>query len=1042
MRIVNISLKLVIFLICVVLKIQVWSQPFAPDEHTVALFHFDENTGDVAKDFSVNGNDALLLSTSKAKGGGIVKWSKNGFFSGCIDINNSPVYISGEGSHRYFIAPLKGFNPEEGTIEIFIKDNGSFNWADYLTITDRKSNETNPLGRLSLEITEKGFLFLFMRNRERKNLNIDTSLMLKKDGKWHYVAVTYSASQNYVKLFIDGKQHGTVKPFFNMQIDEPVLVIGGRDIEGSCGCTALIDEVRISDCIREIKEINLNVEQNSSNSSVLFQASFEENAVPGIPKEVKIDAPSVLRSEVLRGKKSICLKEGEEIRFLEPSFKSVDGFSFSIEIAPTWHGNDGKYHHILTFYCSTLDKKKYILSIGKWPSGKIHFAVLGEKGEWVSSVYVDEPLVWVKDEWKFLAGSFGPQGLYIQSNEQQSNILFIPQVQSIREIEQIVIGKENDKVNSIAIKDDIYLRIRNFNVFSGENLSFINPIEGLPITVAGPPRLALSPDLPLLLKGHIKLAPSLMEKKVFLHIDCPLGVAPGFFAEFPAWFSARRPWISSSKSYNNLSYIRYTYQIPTDYGNEFANHPIPFYLCLSTILSEGAEGKIFLSAEYENIKQEPIDVQFKVKKLPPPPRLKRLKVGMTMNYLDLFTQGDYTGFAKRIGLNFLDLWFQWFIPGVISPEPIPIVDQAIGICRREGIIPCVLAWDVCLREADPLPPDLRHTDIEGNLSTSTSSRCPSDRSEEFLRDLEKFRNIGRRGASTTIDIEGPQFFTGCFCTRCLARFKEYWKEKKPRVNFVEPTLFEREPEKYPEHHKLWREFQGELWSEIYTAYYKAFSEGIMQAKNKPKESIFIVYDEGLWPSGANLTRFFSTPRTEVRVFAGPPLYHAPEWNGEVLRTYISQYPNVEVMPYIGFSYDNPIEDMKSNVLEVFGSGAHGILFWSWKVLDGQHIYEIIEALNAVERVEDIIMDGKQVQNVTVMPEGITVNLIKSERKMLLLIANYQKTNKSITVKLPFPFRGSITNILTGERLFTYKTFTKEIPFPAVSGAELFILEES
>ncbi|MDO9541388.1 MAG: hypothetical protein Q7J98_03585, partial [Kiritimatiellia bacterium] len=141
----------------------------------------------------------------------------------------------------------------------------------------------------------------------------------------------------------------------------------------------------------------------------------------------------------------------------------------------------------------------------------------------------------------------------------------------------------------------------------------------------------------------------------------------------------------------------------------------------------------------------------------------------------------------------------------------------------------------------------------------------------------------------------------------------------------------------------------------------------------------------------------------------------------------------DVMPYVGYTYDTPVNDMRSQVLEVFGSGAQGILFWAYPHMDGGELCQIVEGLNAVAKVEDILADGRPIPGVKAEPEGANVAVVGGETGPVVLLVSWYKPVMPITVTLPFPVAGDVVDLLTGETVIKLDAPSTVLTFPKIEG---------
>ncbi|MDO9542176.1 MAG: hypothetical protein Q7J98_07630, partial [Kiritimatiellia bacterium] len=612
-------------------------------------------------------------------------------------------------------------------------------------------------------------------------------------------------------------------------------------------------------------------------------ACFSNERGAAVFNDLKASLPPDAEFGEHAGKKGVLLRNGPVI-LTPPENQCAEGFHFSFTMTPLWMGNDAKYHPIISFECVTKDGGKCWLSLAKWPTTvtPLYFAVGTPK--WKGAISADNPLIWVAGDSHHIAGGLGTNGLFISIDGAPQVHKKIDPASSVVKIERIVLGTVPQDLGELHAqywisgsaqdyRADFWLRDLYIGNSAPQEASapYVNP----PWRVAPVPNWVVSPDIPMNCAGNLQCyAKNLKGQDVFIVIECPEGIVPGDFMTFPAG-SQTAMVLSGSKvvAHEGRNYYRRRYQLPPYIlvCPELAKKPWPFYLCLSTDLPYGTETDVWLGIEWEGGAQAPLRIPIRVAKLGPPPVLKRLSVGMSLGRTDLLAQGDYTAFVKRVGLNFLDLWHDDRTPGVCSPGVNPSADEAIARCMDAGILPCLaihgstlLRWGV--------PPEARCKDIDGKpfAGGDGRSRCPSDRGPEYRKDMEYCRNAAARGVGLTHDLECAGFGIrhACFCERCIEKFKNYLKTRHPDMAFVSPREFEREPAKNAKLHEIWREFISAQGSEWMYDYYKAAGEGLQMARNKPRNPLFLIYDEGLWDSAIDLSEAFARPRNSLRFFAG------------------------------------------------------------------------------------------------------------------------------------------------------------------------------
>lgn len=227
-----------------------WQKPFEPDTNTVALWHCDGRGNDPVLDASSHQNHGRLYGLhgherkpAAAYGEGKFKQGIECCDSGWVDIPDQKYYA---GMNRL-------------TVEA---------WVFIYNPKDETGNTTSRLGEIIatpgyvLRLTEDAARLEFVVHTE-KGISSVTSKPMPFDD-WHHIAATYDGKECYI--FIDGqladekketKGEGRIISTRPARKPDPVrdslawhvyspVTLGG----GVCPIRAVIDEVRISDCVR------------------------------------------------------------------------------------------------------------------------------------------------------------------------------------------------------------------------------------------------------------------------------------------------------------------------------------------------------------------------------------------------------------------------------------------------------------------------------------------------------------------------------------------------------------------------------------------------------------------------------------------------------------------------------------------------------------------------------------------------------------------------------------------------------------------------
>lgn len=219
---------------------------YRPDAYTVALFHFNEESGDLVQDYSENNNWSTSGSAPIVPGkyGRARSYNNATSFIGFTHIND--YNFSGDFTLEAWVKPeLFGIN------NLVVISKGDVNVA---------SNEAYRLSVLSNGSIQ---LIINTLGSVEGRYVIVTDSLLVSDDEWHHIAATYNASTNEVKIYLNGIQRnvttsGTPGPPVSSSAP---LMIGLSSGSGLTKTNNLffceIDEVRLSNKVRTRSEFNL-----------------------------------------------------------------------------------------------------------------------------------------------------------------------------------------------------------------------------------------------------------------------------------------------------------------------------------------------------------------------------------------------------------------------------------------------------------------------------------------------------------------------------------------------------------------------------------------------------------------------------------------------------------------------------------------------------------------------------------------------------------------------------------------------------------------
>lgn len=206
--------------------------PFNADSGTLALWHFDEGTGQTAGDSSGNGYN-LTLGMNTTVEVADPTWDSTGKFSQALLFNAASQFAARQ-------SILNAFPGNQLTVEFWVKTSQSGIDQDLLSANN---------SIFSFQInSSNATVFTLSDGITQYQITGATNIA---DGNWHYIAGVFDGATTTGTLYIDGRQENqdtsiaiTLPDPTNYYIGAPLGVING-----------LIDEIRLSDIARSGNEI-------------------------------------------------------------------------------------------------------------------------------------------------------------------------------------------------------------------------------------------------------------------------------------------------------------------------------------------------------------------------------------------------------------------------------------------------------------------------------------------------------------------------------------------------------------------------------------------------------------------------------------------------------------------------------------------------------------------------------------------------------------------------------------------------------------------
>src|SRR3989338_763252 len=227
-------------------QLESYYQEIVPDINTVALWHMNEGSGNVA-DSSGNGNTGTPTGTSVVSG----KFGNARSFNGVSDYIQIGSRVTPLGAKTYEFW-IKTTHPTGGTTRAMFDNLGgtSANHGDAFSISSGKIYWASYKG---------------VGGDDRFIVSGNT---LINDGNWHHIAGTWdgTTNSNAVKVYVDGVQDATGTADSTESTTQSFNLRIGASNEPSGYFPGTLDEVRISNVARSPEEIKAHADRKDRKS--------------------------------------------------------------------------------------------------------------------------------------------------------------------------------------------------------------------------------------------------------------------------------------------------------------------------------------------------------------------------------------------------------------------------------------------------------------------------------------------------------------------------------------------------------------------------------------------------------------------------------------------------------------------------------------------------------------------------------------------------------------------------------------------------------
>lgn len=206
--------------------------PFAKDEHTMQLWHFDEGEGTAAK-------DSIHARVAQVQGG--VGWTE-GRFGRALRFNGTDGKLVMDGDGFIIFKGDQGF-----TVEAWVKVFKQGATQQIISCTPHYEMEVR---------AEGGMVSFNLQALDGSSSTRCTGQTDITDAKWHHVATVRDPATGTLRLYIDGLLDAETK---ETSAGKEVAiyraaVVGGRAADNKETLGGIVDEIRVSSVARKFGE--------------------------------------------------------------------------------------------------------------------------------------------------------------------------------------------------------------------------------------------------------------------------------------------------------------------------------------------------------------------------------------------------------------------------------------------------------------------------------------------------------------------------------------------------------------------------------------------------------------------------------------------------------------------------------------------------------------------------------------------------------------------------------------------------------------------
>jgi hypothetical protein len=286
-----------------------------------------------------------------------------------------------------------------------------------------------------------------------------------------------------------------------------------------------------------------------------------------------------------------------------------------------------------------------------------------------------------------------------------------------------------------------------------------------------------------------------------------------------------------------------------------------------------------------------------------------------------------------------------------------------------------------------------------------------------------------------------------FSPQTIGLFREYHARHLPAVKYVSPIRFERDPDKYPEMHRLWNAFKTQCFTNFFADYRKAM-ETYMKERGIGDPFRMIIYStyhrgwDGFYgykdhtqspvyirtlEDPVSLSQVFDyvSPMLYMDVFANYENYDMTlPWKDTIALRDLAQDSNANIVPLLSTGYpyvdafdsDLSAKMLKSNILETFAGGGKGFGYWGECPIDALDMKVTAEVVKMLQPYEKLILEGKVSQQIKSVEGNVFVRRIANKEESLVFVSEYSDKKITATIECPVSTPSAVIDLQTNRKI--------------------------